>query len=456
MEELKKNLRLLEELDKHSTYVNAKVARGIEENRKGLFRIKIRNKDGSEAECTNVRARQVSHEFKFGAPLFVLGQLDDEEQNKLYEERFKEICNYAVVPIYWKDLEPERGKFRYDESSSFIWRRPPLDRIFDFCRKNNIRTKAHCLAYNSFNPDWIKDLTLRELNIAMEERMQSLAERYSKELEDLDVMNEMFNVYKNCYKGCGNGMRDLALVDDADYISKMFIKAKQYFPHSVLMWNEGVEETFGRRNYKGPRSTYYMMLREQLEKGVPVEGIGIQYHLFMTDGTDFENDAVLCNPLRLLDAIERYSDFRLPIQISEVSVPANADTAEAEALQAEIVKRLYPLFFSQKYMEGISWWNIADGMAYGDEGQHKAGLMHRDLSPKPAFKVISDLIHKEWCTDVTFDNFKTVAEFTGFYGEYEISFVNAGKEYTKKVRLHKENTGYNNKTLLPRETVIEI
>jgi hypothetical protein len=54
----------------------------------------------------------------------------------MYRERFSELFNYAVAPLYWDTLEPEEGKPRFDEKTSpNIDRRPPLDNI-RLCKDN--------------------------------------------------------------------------------------------------------------------------------------------------------------------------------------------------------------------------------------------------------------------------------------------------------------------------------
>ncbi len=262
----KKNIltALVDELDKHSAYIGGKIERGIEENRKGLFNIRLVDAKGNTLPCEGIHIRQTGHEFKFGLPLFVIDQLDTEEKNARYKELFKNTFNYAVVPMYHRDIEIEPGKYRFSKDSEFIWRRPPMDTVVEFCRENDIRMKAHCLAYNFFNPKWYADMSYRDININIKEYMSVISERYKKDIWDMDVIIEMFLIYKNCY--IGNGARDLPVTDERDHIAKMFTWAKAYFPYTKLFWNEGLFETFGGGNYKGMRSIYYMMLREQLAR----------------------------------------------------------------------------------------------------------------------------------------------------------------------------------------------
>ena len=458
MSEAKATLQMLiDEFDKHSEYVNGKIERGIEENRKGLFNILLLDVDGNPIESDNVIINQVSHEFKFGAPLFVIDQLDSEAKNEQYKEAFKKLFNYTVLPVYHKDIETEPAVYRFDENSPFIWRRPPLDTIVNFCRENNIGMKAHCLVYNSFNPDWFKGMSNREININIDEYMSAISKRYSKDILDMDVINEMFSIYKNCYFGFAS--RNLHITDERDHVEKMFTWARKYFPYTKLFWNEGSFETFGNGDYKGFRSRYYLMLKEQLTNNVPIDGVGMQYHLYATQGTK-DGDAsayrALCNPLRMIDVLESYSEYNLPIHISEISVPSYSNEQEDEELQAELAKRVYSLFFSSKNVESLVWWNMCDNMAHKSESVFHTGILREDISPKPVYKVLDELINNVWHTKFSTKTKRNGRiEFTGFYGDYDVSFTYGGIEHTKRISLKKENTGFDNRLLAPRTIVVK-
>ena len=81
-----------------------------------------------------------------------------------------------------------------------------------------------------------------------------------------------------------------------------------------------------------------------------------------------------------MEIFRLYSEFGLPIHISEVSVPSYSNESADEEVQAELTRRMYRLWFSQEAVESIVWWNMADGMAYGDENRFHAGLMRNDMS----------------------------------------------------------------------------
>ena len=135
-----------------------------------------------------------------------------------------------------------------------------------------------------------------------------------------------------------------------------------------------------------------------------------------------------------------------PLQITEVTVPAYTDRAEDEALQAELLTNLYTLWFSHERMEQIVYWNLPDGYAafapQGDmtagENYYRGGLLRFDLTPKPAYEALYDLIHVKWHTSA---DRQTAADgsaaFKGFYGDYDLTAEWNGRTVKKTVHLAK-------------------
>ena len=425
---------MVENFDRFLEYLEPKMERDIEEHRKGQFVVKFCDAEGNPLENVSVKVRQKKHEFKFGCSIFHLGQFPDEERNALYADRFRELFNYAIVPLYWDTLEPEEGKPRFGKDSVPISRRPPIDTIMEFCDENGISTKGHCLAYNSFQPDWLPDSN-REIKIKLDDRMRAIAERYGNRIPDFDVINEMISIYKNCYPG--NGMRNFQIADERDHEKFCFNLARRHFPHGRLFWNEGGNETFGTQHYRGYRSFYYMTIEKMLREGVPIEGIGMQYHMFAPRPD-------MANPLRIIDVFDCYGEFGLPIHISEITLPSYSNDPEDEEVQAALTKRLYKLWFGRKHCEAIVWWNLADNTAFQGENQYYGGLIRNDCSVKPAYEAIRQLIREEWNTH--FD--KTVSgelRFSGFYGDYELEICHGENRVVKEMRFGRDNTGFDNR-----------
>ena len=138
--------QIIKKFDSFAYYLDGKIARDIEEHRKGQFVIAFKNKNGEALSNVHVKIKQKKHEFKFGCNLFYLDQFEDERRQNEYKARFKQLFNYAVVPFYWDTLEPEQGRPRFEKDAPFISRRPPIDTIVDFCSENDIRLGVQFLS----------------------------------------------------------------------------------------------------------------------------------------------------------------------------------------------------------------------------------------------------------------------------------------------------------------------
>ena len=78
MSERRKILDLFEE---QKDFWEARVASGIEQHRKGDGRIKLVDQNGKPLSGVKVKLTQKSHQFRFGANIFMLDELETEEKN---------------------------------------------------------------------------------------------------------------------------------------------------------------------------------------------------------------------------------------------------------------------------------------------------------------------------------------------------------------------------------------
>ena len=169
--------KILKPFIDNSFYMKSRTRDGIEAYRKGDAYLAIRNAAGEKVTGAKVNIRQKTHDFLFGANIFMLDELETEEKNDLYKKTFASLFNEATVPFYWKDLEPEEGKPRYAADSPKVYRRPAPDLCVDFCQKHGITPKLHCLTYDPFPPSWVpKDLQI--MKRLLEKRYREIAERY--------------------------------------------------------------------------------------------------------------------------------------------------------------------------------------------------------------------------------------------------------------------------------------
>ncbi len=387
---------------------------GIEKYRKGNFKIKF----GSDVK--EVHIRQKKHKFLFGCTGFMLNSFEKPEKEEKFKELFLNLFNQAVVPFYWSDLEPEEGKLRFDKDSENIYRRPAPDIVVDFCKENGIEAKGHCLTWCHFVPQWIQKYGTEDRKRLLEKRFKEIAERYGASISSFDIVNESASNYRT-------GQR--TLFDDWDEIGLEL--GGKYFKNNVKILNETNEAIW--RDYacaEGKYMAFNMQLREFIRKGLPIDEIGLQYHIF-EQPERFENNNVFLNAEYMMEILDIFDAYNLPMHISEITIPSyNGKILQNEELQAEITETLYKTWFATRNMKSIVWWNMVDGYAAyapmgSEEGENMfgGGLVHFDMTKKPSYEALDRLINHEWKTsiDTTVENGEY--SFRGFYGEYEIEAV---------------------------------
>lgn len=403
--------------------IDMKIAEGIEKYRKGYCRVRIIDENGNPISGKAIKLTQKTHDFKYGANIFMLDEFESEKDNAEYRRFFKEHFNFATVPFYWDALEPQEGKPRFNKNSEKIYRRPAPDLCVDYCEENGILPKLHCLVYDKFTPEWLQKLPLEEVKKKYAERFRQIAERYSGRMYEFEVINELL------LEKDWNLKTELS--DTKDIIEWSFNLARKYFPNEVLVINEGNPiPGLSRDDYRNP---YYMMIENSLQKGTPIDKIGLQNHMF-TGATaktpeQYESavrnfDRGMCNPEIIWKGLDVISELGLPLELTEVTIPTLGDTIEDEELQADMLKLWYSVWFSHPAVEAIVYWNTIDGYAYNDgkswnENNCRGGLWHHDLTPKKSAEMLKKLFNEIWHTDLELITDKDgYIDFRGFYGDY--------------------------------------
>ena len=413
--------------------MDLRVKSGIELHRKGDATITFVAANGELPKDITLEVRQKNHEFKFGCNIFMLDELETEAKNAIYKEKFPECFNLATVPFYWSDLEPEQGKPRYAADSPKIYRRPSPDLCVNYCKEKGIEPKCHCLNYDNFTPDWVKDRTVTEHKALLEKRFREIAERYAKDIPSFEVTNETLQ----------NTKKSKFFYED-DFVDWSFRMADRYFPNNKLIINDyniWWPETYNNRH------AYYMQIERLLRDGIKhLDSIGMQFHSFFPLENEPERAETVYNPEILYKLMDLYAKLNLPQQITEMTLPAYGGDEENEYVQAELVRNIYSIFFSHPAMEAIIYWNLVDGYAawapQGDmtagENKYFGGLLRFDMSEKPAYKTLKKLINEDWHTEETVKANGNTAKFRGFYGDYELIVHADGKTIPVDFKLSKE------------------
>ncbi len=419
-----------------------RVESDIEKHRKGWCKIRFTDQNGKPVSNQKISVRQKTHDFKYGANIFLLDEFENEEKNQKYREFFKEYFNLATVPFYWDALEPTQGNPRFKKDSEKIYRRPAPDLCVEYCEENGIEAKLHCLVYEAFLPDWLPKYDLTEMEKLYEKRIREISERYSGRLFEFEVINETLGMQTR---------QDCVITKRRDVIEWAFDLARKYLPDEKLVLNEGNRASFLAN--LGYREPYFMQIEKCLLNGADIDKIGLQHHIFTgvsaKTAEEYEKSvkegSPLADPKKILTALDMLAEFGLPLEITEITIPTFGDTPEDEELQAELLKLLYSVWFSHPAVENLVYWNSVENYCYvadadpetanWNENRCRGALFHNDLTPKKSALMLKKLFTEIWHTDLELTTDKDgYIDFRGFYGDYEVEV----DEQKLKIGIHKE------------------
>lgn len=387
----------------------------IDSLRKGDFSVTLNNKQGAVTH-QNIKVELLKHDFMFGtAVTFDTTGIDE----SWYEEKIKEHFNAIVTEnaLKWVDFEPDPDVLDTTNFSAYT----------GFAQDNNLFLRGHVLAWgllkHGFEDHWPIQKDGAYLVENLKKRVLRDVSLYKGLIDEYDVWNEpvhekfMFDHTYDYFKY----VHYWALMDSA------FHWARSVDSTAGLFVNEYNVATGGRTE------TLYQIVKEMMDRGVPITGIGVQCHL--EDGK-VEPELIR----RRLDILDKLG-LTLRITEFDMGIPGKGLDA-TEQHQANEYGKFLRTAFSHPAVDGILLWGFSDDKHWVGpvDGKIGSGLYRTDRSEKPAADTVRKLWETEWTTKLEKEVGSTnKLDFRGFYGTYKISYEADRKLFFDTISLTKES-----------------
>ena len=377
----------------------------IQQYRTGPAEIRVIDKDGKPLANTSVHVRLVRHEFLLGCNAFPLGSVVktglDAEALQTYKDRFAALLNYATLPFYWGYYEPERGHTKEAD----------VKKMAAWCREHNIEVKGHPLAWHEVFPQWARALPDEEVRKLQRARITDIVSRFKGSVEIFDVINEA-TVSHRFDNAIGRWVKERGA---ANLTAEFLNLAHEANPKALLLYNDF-----------NVSPAYEQLVTDLQKQHAPVGALGIQSHMHKE----------LWPIEKLWTVCETYSRFGLPIHFTELTIlsgrfKAKDDndwhtvrtdwptTPEGEQRQLEYGRKLYTVLFSHPAVDAITWWDFSDRNSWAGA---PAGLLRKDMTPKPLYNWLMEAFHHHWSTDVIVKSDENgTVNVRAFYGELELT-----------------------------------
>lgn len=337
-------------------------AKRIDRYRKGTVQVRVLDGAGNPVTNAEVRVEQVKQEFEFGTfveqPL-----LWQNEEGERYRDWIRRCYNKLTLPWYWADWGWE-----YQETRDFYFA------AADWARAEGIPTKAHVLVY----PGWqFLPGKLRELQgdpAAMRKMIEDHARLKLEQTRKYgfvswDVTNEL------------RDLKDLTNILGEEWHAELFKLAHEVDPKPTLYLNENTILTNGGFTTV-QQDEYERQIRFLLERGAPLQGIGMQGHF----------GEALTPAEEVWRILDRFGKFNLPIQITEYDLPTRD-----EETQGEYTRDFLTMCMAHPSVTGFTMWGFWESSMW----QPLGALVRKDWSLYPAGQAWEKAVTQTFRTDET-------------------------------------------------------
>lgn len=327
-------------------------------------------------------------------------QVDGRDPNsaRLAAQHFSSLT--AENDMKWQSLNPEPDQYNFTAADAYL----------DFAEKHRMEVIGHTLVWHSQTPRWVfqdaegQPASREVLLERMRKHIETVAGRYKGRIKGWDVVNEAI----------ADGGADAPVLRNSpwkriigdDFLDHAFRLAREADPHAELYYND-----YGMF-HREKRARTIQMLRGLLERGVPIDGVGMQGHYHLGSP-----------PIEEIElAIQEFAALGLKVMITELDIdvlPSRGPVGNAEIsrredyadsinpyvngfpdeMQQRLARRYGDIMaLYVKYRENITrvtFWGLHDGQTWLNGFPVRGRTNHpllfdRRLQPKPAFQAVLD------------------------------------------------------------------
>lgn len=277
----------------------------------------------------------------------------------------------------WGVVEPVQGQFAWTDA----------DNLMAFAEQHGQLVRGHTLLWHNQLPTWLTTgvangtISAAQLRQLLYEHIQVEVGRYRGRIWQWDVANEFFTdtnpsmINPNDFwvSNLGTGI-----------IADAYRWAHEADPHALLMYND--YNIAGEDGTNAKSDAVSAWVQQQLDQGVPINGIGDQGHL----------DTQYGFPTQMTQDLQRYAGLGLKVAITEADVRTFVTDPASQVPTDRLATFAQPYEFSQMMQaclavpQCISFtvWDLSDAVSWVPgtfAGEGYATLYDVNLNPKAAY-----------------------------------------------------------------------
>jgi endo-1,4-beta-xylanase len=303
---------------------------------------------------------------------------------------FSEAAYTGTLAREFNMLEPEDAMKWWvvrHNSGAFDFREG--DNVVHFAQAHGMKVRGHCLVWDHDNPQWLVqgNFTAAQLSGLLQQHIATVMKHYAGQVFAWDVVNEALDEeghFKDSlwYNQPGIGLSEKG----AAYVEQAFRWAHQADPHALLFYNDVEGEGLNQKS-----DAIYGMVKDFKHRGVPINGVGLQFHI---SRLDLDTNAVAANIARLtaLGVQVHITELDVSLPLESRGVVGNGNLLRQAAVYRNVVRACV----QSPGCTAIQTWGFTD--KYSWIGSHSHGSQgaalpfDRAYQPKPAYDAMLEEI----------------------------------------------------------------
>lgn len=403
----------------------------IEEAERNIERFRKRDFEITGlAPNTEYELEQTSSQFPFGTAMnfevvfrnqrdLLIQHPDHAAAIEAYFKKFDEQYKEAYLSTFEQHFNAATPE------NTFIWQMTNkehspdwtiADKMMEYVRSKPELLKnffGHHLFWNrkSSLPEHLQNQSSEHIKQAILDERLELIRRYP-EIKQWLVVNEPLQRQRRMENGVDHDEVVLDPEQDIDFFVELFKQAKAINPEAKLYLNE-YSILSGQKV-----DQYIAFIKKLLEKGTPIDGIGVQGHMWKEDFATLEQAKLSLQKLSQLGLPIRISEF----DVSEEAIAAHFPDTDPKLKRAEYIKDMLTLFYGTPNVNGIYIWGFEGKTHWRNDMGENAALVNGNFQPNESGQAQFNLTEKQWRTKavVKADSSGTI-KINGFPGNYRVT-----------------------------------
>lgn len=292
------------------------------------------------------------------------------QANEPYRRILVPNCDYVMLPVHWKGVEPQEQQFTWS----------PTDEWIDFLRRARLPVVAGPLVQfrEDSIPDWlyIWEHDYETVRDMLYEHIDRVVSRYGAYVA-------LWNVLSGLHVNAQFSFTFDQLMD----LTRMAVSlVKKVSPNGRTMIE--LTQPWGEYYASNQRSIPPLLYAEMIvQSGISFDMFGVQLRFGVPKEGCWQRDLFQISCL-----LDRFAPLGKQLMISGLQVPSAPTDAACgvwrkpwnDALQAKWLEAVTDIALSKPFVEAICWHNLTD--MPGGKAVPAGGLLASDLQPKQAFK----------------------------------------------------------------------